>query len=107
MIGANTATASFVAPQLEQDSLLGFNLMVMDNNGATNPTPFIFYVLVRNLDDIFSLRLNPPITAAAPSANNIDPNLEALQQQQLLQLQQQQLLQLQQQPQYPLYPTVP
>ena len=103
LIGANTPTASFVAPQVEQDSLLGFNLMVMGNNGATDPTPFTFYVLVRNLDDNFlSLPLQAPITAAAPSANNIDPALQGLQEQE-----QQQLLQLQQQPQYPFYPTLP
>jgi hypothetical protein len=100
LIGANTATASFVAPQVEHDSLLGFNLIVTDNIGVTNPTPFTFYVLVRNSGDSLSLPFQPPTIAASPSVSNNDPDLQGLQEQQ-------QLLQLHQQPQYQLYPKLP
>jgi hypothetical protein len=100
LIGANTATASFVAPQVEHDSLLGFNLIVTDNMGVTNPTPFTFYVLVRNSGDSLSLPFQPPTIGASPSVSNNNPNRHGLQEQQ-------QLLQLHQQPQYQLYPKLP
>jgi hypothetical protein len=98
--GANTATASFVAPQVEHDSLLGFNLIVTDSIGVTNPTPFTFYVLVRNSGDSLSLPFQPPTIAGSPSVSNNDPNPQGLQEQQ-------QLLQLHQQPQYQFYPKLP
>jgi len=48
LVGANTPTPIFIAPVVPQDTLLAFNLLVIDNNGATNAKPFTVYVLVKH-----------------------------------------------------------
>ena len=48
LVGANTPTPSFIAPLVPQDTLLAFNLVVTDNNGATSAKPSTVYVLVKH-----------------------------------------------------------
>ena len=45
----NTPTPSFIAPSVSQDTLLAFNLVVMDNNGVTSTKPVTVYVLVKHI----------------------------------------------------------
>jgi len=48
LAGVNTPTPSFIAPPVLQDTLLAFNLQVMDNNGIANTKPITVYVLVKH-----------------------------------------------------------
>jgi len=48
LAGANTPTPSFIAPPVAQDTLLAFNLVVLDNNGITSTKPMTVYVLVKH-----------------------------------------------------------
>ena len=49
--GPNTANPTFVTPFVTQDTLLAFDLTVIDNNGVPSPMPNRVYVLIKNIID--------------------------------------------------------
>jgi hypothetical protein len=49
--GPNTANPTFLTPFVTQDTLLAFDLIVIDNNGVQSPIPYRIYVLVKNTTD--------------------------------------------------------
>ena len=69
--GTNTATPSFTAPPITEDTVLRFNLTVADSNGLTSINPDSIAVTVRNIDGNIDL---PPIAIITPENQTVDEN---------------------------------
>ena len=68
---ANTATPTFTAPLVDEDTLLRFNLTVTDNNGLVSVNPASVNVTVRNVNQPILL---PPIASIIPTNQTVDEN---------------------------------
>lgn len=66
--GANTATASFSAPNVTGTTLFTFQLTVADNNGATGSDQVVITVKPAGKSDLLISAIGAPLSAAAGSA---------------------------------------
>ena len=64
-----TATPSFTAPSVTEDTVLRFNLTVTDNSGLTSVNPASVNVTVRNVNQLLS-----PIASITPTNQTVDEN---------------------------------